>query len=648
MHLSEEDFHQIIAEGILLESARRDGNYTDTELTTGLLSVASDVTDRPIWFMDPKFFHLILAYDKQVDDFDQGSITDGNTGANAKLMTISAVRDRLHSSRTPREVDTIVTEAFATLLRYELQIKSTSDDDLMQMHSDELGVDSLVAVDIRNWFLKSLCVSIPVLRIMGKGNMTSLVQHAIENIPSEMIPQVAWESLKPHENEKQEASRDTATYRTVYNHNTNSQSTIPLDVPGTFIDWAAETQPPTTSDDLLELLQSHSTYTEAAVFPPKVIVITGSTGLLGGHLLSYLLQVSLPTTKIIGISVRRLRTIDIHTFLAGLPLDIRAAAASGRVSFLAGDLSQPRLGLSPADCAASFAAADVVIHAGADTSHIKPYADLRETNVGSVAELVRLCAVRKGVSLHFVSSAGVGLFSANDESDQMLPERAPGTPPAADGEGILAHSGYLASKWAGERLLERAASAGKLHVWIHRPSTIVRQGIDAREDQARFDWLNQLVLYVCATRTIPEVKHARGALDLVYVDNVCEEIAKHALQCPRAGIPIISYVHEVGDIVVPLDRLEDLLEVDLKIDTVNGPLDEEQANPKLSVRDNPSDTSFVRLSMSRWIEMAVGRGLHPAVAALIEAMDRPDTPIFLRIKKGNSSNPNGLSEPEGT
>ncbi|CAJ2508444.1 Uu.00g134700.m01.CDS01 [Anthostomella pinea] len=643
MHLSEEDFHQIVAEGVF-------ASYTgsETELTTGLLSVAHDAVDRPIWFTDPKFAHLIKSHGEAVDDFGSTPKGGGDRDGNRGRPQVSALQTRLRSSKTRGELEAVVKEALAAQLRYELQMKSISDDELMQMHKGELGIDSLISVDIRNWFLKSMSISIPVLRIMSNETVMSLVHHAIESMPPKMVPQMPQEHISSQTDEQ--PFQPPADGRTALSYNSDHRSNTSMKAAElqVLVNWDAETLPPTVPDHFSALLRSHPAYTEAAGFPPKRFILSGVTGLLGRNLLSYLLQTTPPTTRIINIAVRQLQTTDLGTFLAGVPPDISGAASTGRTTFLAGDLTQPRLGLSTADCAAVFADADVVIHAGADTSHIKPYAALRAANVGSTTELVRICAARRGVPLHFVSSVGVGLFSAADGSgpdmEELLPARAPGTPPTAHGEAVLAHSGYTASKWVAERLLERASAAAGLRVYIHRPSTIMRQDADAHEERARFDWLNQLVSYACTMRAVPEVRHVSGALDLVYVRSVCEQISQCVLRRPEVEDELVSYVHEVGDVVVPLEKMEKLLELGLPrsfADEQSEGRQESGGNASSTGRDRPA--TFRRMPMAEWIDMAVAQGMQPAVAALIEAMDQPDTPAFLKLRRGASFDKGGPS-----
>lgn len=60
----------------------------------------------------------------------------------------------------------------------------------MRMRSNEMGMDSLIAVDLRSWFLKNLLVSIPVLEILGGISVSELVEQALAKIPAEFIPNV--------------------------------------------------------------------------------------------------------------------------------------------------------------------------------------------------------------------------------------------------------------------------------------------------------------------------------------------------------------------------------------------------------------------------------------------------------------------------
>ncbi|EAQ90441.1 hypothetical protein CHGG_02376 [Chaetomium globosum CBS 148.51] len=52
----------------------------------------------------------------------------------------------------------------------------------------ELGIDSIMAVDLRTWFLKELDVDVPVLKILSPGEtVKSLAEEAMAKIPAEIV-----------------------------------------------------------------------------------------------------------------------------------------------------------------------------------------------------------------------------------------------------------------------------------------------------------------------------------------------------------------------------------------------------------------------------------------------------------------------------
>lgn len=58
----------------------------------------------------------------------------------------------------------------------------------------ELGIDSLVAVEVRSWFLKELKTDMPVLKVLGGGSVTDLCEQALEKIPKDLLPSIGAES----------------------------------------------------------------------------------------------------------------------------------------------------------------------------------------------------------------------------------------------------------------------------------------------------------------------------------------------------------------------------------------------------------------------------------------------------------------------
>jgi nucleoside-diphosphate-sugar epimerase len=495
-------------------------------------------------------------------------------------------------------------DAFAATLRATLLV-NTSDDDLMISHSSEIGIDSLVSVNIRSWFLKCLQVSIPVLKIMSNETMGNLVRLAVDLIPLELVPQLHASSDKVKEfsdsqpnlsidinNLKPVSSKGTASLlidggldsvpELDHGYFTNSKVTAK-------IDWAVEIFQPA---DLIDI--PYASDLPPPLMPPAVIVLTGVSGLFGHHLLEYLLKQT-SIQRIICIAVRNLSTrLDKGEL----------AQPSSRVEYHEGDLSAPLLGLSPAEAVSVFNTADAVIHNGADTSHMKGYFDLRATNVGSTITLARLC-LRRRIPMHYVSSAGLAILHG---CEAFPPESIAGTAlPASDGS-----FGYVSSKWTCERLLEQTHKlyGGAWTVCIHRPSTIIREGEDAVGIRAELDWVNALLRYARKTKTVPLIRDNHGALDLVRVQSACTELVAHVMHADARSLSgEVSYVHEVGDMVLPLNRLKDI-----GLQGLDG-------------------KSFIEIPLDEWIAQAIAQGMHPAVATLIEMMDKDSGGAYPRLLK---------------
>lgn len=54
----------------------------------------------------------------------------------------------------------------------------------------ELGIDSLVAVDMRFWFTRELDLDLPVLKLLGGATVEDMVEDASIRLASTLIPNV--------------------------------------------------------------------------------------------------------------------------------------------------------------------------------------------------------------------------------------------------------------------------------------------------------------------------------------------------------------------------------------------------------------------------------------------------------------------------
>lgn len=74
------------------------------------------------------------------------------------------------------------------MLKLQSALQADPNKPMLDMSPDELGVDSLVAVDLRSWFLKELGVDMPVLKIFNAASIRELLATAAEVLPESLIP----------------------------------------------------------------------------------------------------------------------------------------------------------------------------------------------------------------------------------------------------------------------------------------------------------------------------------------------------------------------------------------------------------------------------------------------------------------------------
>lgn len=86
------------------------------------------------------------------------------------------------------------TDSFVAKLRATLQLSDQEIDHNLPLV--ELGIDSLVAVEVRSWFLKELKVDMPVLKLLGGAPLADICDQALAKVP-EHLPSTKKESTNP-------------------------------------------------------------------------------------------------------------------------------------------------------------------------------------------------------------------------------------------------------------------------------------------------------------------------------------------------------------------------------------------------------------------------------------------------------------------
>ncbi len=196
---------------------------------------------------------------------------------------------------------------------------------------------------------------------------------------------------------------------------------------------------------------------------PLEVLLTGSTGFFGAHLLRELLAATnarawcLVRARDASHARQRIADAAARYELAELPSD--------RVVPLPGDLASPRLGLSPGEFRELARTIDIIYHAGAVVNFIYPYEELRAANVTGTREVIRLAGLARGIPVHYVSTtavlAGLGVMGVHEVTEDT---------PLAHADRLRV--GYVETKFVAEELLRSAGRAG-LPVAIYRPLDIV-------------------------------------------------------------------------------------------------------------------------------------------------------------------------------
>ncbi|GFG06092.1 nonribosomal peptide synthetase 14 [Aspergillus udagawae] len=161
MPISEPKFHVMFTEAII--AGRPDQQDAPAEIITGLHRIAEsgEKEKQAFWSGNPRFSHYTLR---------------DNTGSERADTAVVALRKQLAEVEDLAETTQVVSDGFLAKLGRILQVPSEQINPAQPLIN--LGVDSLMAVEVRSWFLKEMDVDVPVLRILGGASPLELCQEA--------------------------------------------------------------------------------------------------------------------------------------------------------------------------------------------------------------------------------------------------------------------------------------------------------------------------------------------------------------------------------------------------------------------------------------------------------------------------------------
>ncbi|KAK8075474.1 hypothetical protein PG997_010137 [Apiospora hydei] len=176
MAISEAEFRQVFAETI------RAGYYVpgDKEripssiITTGIRTIRDDEEIQGPWFDNALFSHCII----------EAKSAESDGGSSGKKVSLP-VTEQLACAANEEQAVKVLQDCFSAKIKVILQLADQEIDPEASLV--ELGVDSLVAVEVRSWFLKELKVDIPVLKVVGGASVAELCQIAFKKLPEELV-----------------------------------------------------------------------------------------------------------------------------------------------------------------------------------------------------------------------------------------------------------------------------------------------------------------------------------------------------------------------------------------------------------------------------------------------------------------------------
>lgn len=168
--MSENDLLQLFAEAVV--SGRPDSGLSP-ELITGLAPITVEESKDAYWKTNARLGLLIR-------EVGHGASLGGDKG------NAVPVKQLLEAAKNMQDAVKVL---FATF-RAKLQaLKFLPDSDSLYDETPlvDMGVDSLVAVEMRSWFLKELGVDVPVMKILGGASIANLVDDVLHKLPIELL-----------------------------------------------------------------------------------------------------------------------------------------------------------------------------------------------------------------------------------------------------------------------------------------------------------------------------------------------------------------------------------------------------------------------------------------------------------------------------
>ncbi|EXK33530.1 hypothetical protein FOMG_10801 [Fusarium oxysporum f. sp. melonis 26406] len=159
--ISQAEFFSMIKQAILQPQRSATNCQVVTGLgTQGMAEEGSDASpdELPFWFRDAKFSHLLQMGRKEVHE------TDSENGLR--------LTESIPAAESLAEATNLICDAIIEKMAKMLGIPAEGIDASQSMAA--YGLDSLVAVELRNWLFREAKADVAVFEVLGKGSLNAL------------------------------------------------------------------------------------------------------------------------------------------------------------------------------------------------------------------------------------------------------------------------------------------------------------------------------------------------------------------------------------------------------------------------------------------------------------------------------------------
>jgi acyl carrier protein len=178
--ISEKDLHEIFAEAVLASPV---DSGMDPEIITGIRDIESSLISHMPWSKDPRLASLISNVTPDVKRSNKPilSIREqlGKQPVSLTQATSTSASKTGASANQPEdEAFNLVREALLDHLSVILQIDNIDD----KVSLLDMGIDSLVALEIGSWARKELQVQVPQSMIFGGASVVDIARFVVKGL----------------------------------------------------------------------------------------------------------------------------------------------------------------------------------------------------------------------------------------------------------------------------------------------------------------------------------------------------------------------------------------------------------------------------------------------------------------------------------